>query len=263
MVTRKVEIADNGHEISVGFTQDASKTSKYVRGRRFSKNMLQYIKDDTYVEYCMLTCSLPGDLIGFNPRTTGKNKIDAFYQHVVDGIRRHPRKSGSSSYMNSGRACITDLRHQMLRRIRSNVKVGLKIYLRGMIRCSSTDVLLLPISAATSISKSNNRFKKWVKCANITLLCCLGFLKNQTSKSEDHPGCHILFHPIAQNFAKLKVGILTAKATIHGITKIGILRLQRKNFNEGKLPSMALLVRVKVATQILVVAVLAMHGHMI
>ncbi|PWA73812.1 P-loop containing nucleoside triphosphate hydrolases superfamily protein [Artemisia annua] len=103
----------------------------------------------------------------------------------------------------------------------------------------------LPVSAnllaaaATSITKSNNRFRKWVKCANTTFFCCSGFLKNQTSKSEDdsalvlvklglarrankhHPGCYILFHPIAQNFAKLKGGILTAKATIHGIRKIG------------------------------------------
>nr|XP_043618851.1 uncharacterized protein LOC122590741 [Erigeron canadensis] len=102
----------------------------------------------------------------------------------------------------------------------------------------------LPVSAsllaaaATSISGSNNRLKKWAKCANMAFFCCSGFLENQTSKSEEdsalvlvklglarranrHPGCHILFHTITQSFAKLKGGLLPAKATIHGIRKTG------------------------------------------
>ncbi|XP_071725730.1 uncharacterized protein [Rutidosis leptorrhynchoides] len=102
----------------------------------------------------------------------------------------------------------------------------------------------LPVSAnllaaaATSISESTNRFKKWAKCANMTFFCCSGFLESQTAKSEDdsalvlvklglarranrHPGCYILFHPITQIFTKLKGGLLTAKATIQGIRKIG------------------------------------------
>ncbi|KAK1440158.1 hypothetical protein QVD17_05983 [Tagetes erecta] len=102
----------------------------------------------------------------------------------------------------------------------------------------------LPVSAnllaaaATSISGSTNRFKKWAKCANMTLFCCSRFLQSQTSKSEEdsalvlvklglarranrHPGCHILFHPITQIFAKLKGSILTAKAAIQGIRKLG------------------------------------------
>ncbi|MFS7985163.1 putative AAA+ ATPase domain, P-loop containing nucleoside triphosphate hydrolase, TIR [Helianthus anomalus] len=102
----------------------------------------------------------------------------------------------------------------------------------------------LPVSAsllaaaATSINGSTNRFKKWAKCANMTFFCCSGFIKSQTSKSEDdsalvlvklglarrsnrHPGCYILLHPITQTFAKLKGGLLPAKATIQGIRKLG------------------------------------------
>ncbi|KAK9057154.1 hypothetical protein SSX86_024521 [Deinandra increscens subsp. villosa] len=102
----------------------------------------------------------------------------------------------------------------------------------------------LPVSAnllaaaATCITGSTNRFKKWAKCANMTLFCCSGFLESQTSKSEEdsalvlvklglarranrHPGCYILLHPITQIFAKLKGGLLTAKATIQGIRKLG------------------------------------------
>ncbi|MFS7985164.1 putative AAA+ ATPase domain, P-loop containing nucleoside triphosphate hydrolase, TIR [Helianthus anomalus] len=102
----------------------------------------------------------------------------------------------------------------------------------------------LPVSAsllaaaATSINGSTNRFKKWAKCANMTFFCCSGFIESQTSKSEDdsalvlvklglarrsnrHPGCYILLHPITQTFAKLKGGLLPAKATIQGIRKLG------------------------------------------
>lgn len=93
-------------------------------------------------------------------------------------------------------------------------------------------------AAAHKISGSTNRFRKWAKCANMTFFCCSGFLENQTSKSEEdsamvlvklglarranrHPGCYILFHPITQIFAKLKGGLVTAKATIQGIRKTG------------------------------------------
>ncbi|KVI10272.1 AAA+ ATPase domain-containing protein [Cynara cardunculus var. scolymus] len=102
----------------------------------------------------------------------------------------------------------------------------------------------LPVSAnllaaaANNINGSTNRFKKWAKCANMAFFCCSGFLDSQTSKSEEdsamvlvklglarranrHPGCHILFHPITQTFAKLKGGLVTAKATIQGIRKTG------------------------------------------
>ncbi|KAI3675695.1 hypothetical protein L1987_85287 [Smallanthus sonchifolius] len=102
----------------------------------------------------------------------------------------------------------------------------------------------LPVSAnllaaaATSITGSTNRFKKWARCANMTFFCCSGFLQSQTSRSEEdsalvlvklglarranrHPGCYILLHPITQFFAKLKGGLLTAKATIQGIRKLG------------------------------------------
>ncbi|KAM0063677.1 putative AAA+ ATPase domain, P-loop containing nucleoside triphosphate hydrolase, TIR [Helianthus debilis subsp. tardiflorus] len=102
----------------------------------------------------------------------------------------------------------------------------------------------LPVSAsllaaaATSINGSTNRFKKWAKCANMTFFCCSGFIESQTSKSEEdsalvlvklglarrsnrHPGCYILLHPITQTFAKLKGGLLPAKATIQGIRKLG------------------------------------------
>ncbi|KAL8205762.1 hypothetical protein R6Q57_009313 [Mikania cordata] len=104
----------------------------------------------------------------------------------------------------------------------------------------------LPVSAsllaaaATSIPGSTNRLKKWAKCANMTLFCCSGFLESQTSKNEEdsalvlvklglarranrHPGCYILLHPITQTFAKLKGGLLTAKATIQGIRKLANL----------------------------------------
>ncbi|KAJ0508634.1 putative AAA+ ATPase domain, P-loop containing nucleoside triphosphate hydrolase, TIR [Helianthus annuus] len=102
----------------------------------------------------------------------------------------------------------------------------------------------LPVSAnllaaaATSINGSTNRFKQWAKCANMTFFCCSGFIESQTSKSEEdsalvlvklglarrsnrHPGCYILLHPITQTFAKLKGGLLPAKATIQGIRKLG------------------------------------------
>ncbi|KAF5781346.1 putative AAA+ ATPase domain, P-loop containing nucleoside triphosphate hydrolase, TIR [Helianthus annuus] len=102
----------------------------------------------------------------------------------------------------------------------------------------------LPVSAsllaaaATSINGSTNPFKKWAKCANMTFFCCSGFIESQTSKSEEdsalvlvklglarrsnrHPGCYILLHPITQTFAKLKGGLLPAKATIQGIRKLG------------------------------------------
>ncbi|XP_076905860.1 uncharacterized protein LOC143561753 [Bidens hawaiensis] len=102
----------------------------------------------------------------------------------------------------------------------------------------------LPVSAnllataATSLSGSTNRFKKWAKCANMTLFCCSGFLTSQTCRSEEdsalvlvklglarranrHPGCHILLHPITQTFAKLKGGLLGAKATLQGVRKLG------------------------------------------
>ncbi|CAI9263508.1 unnamed protein product [Lactuca saligna] len=93
-------------------------------------------------------------------------------------------------------------------------------------------------SSANNITASTNRFKKWVKCANMTFFCCSGFLESQTSKSEEDSalvlvklglarranqkhGCCIHFHPITQTFAKLKGSLLTAKATIHGIRKTG------------------------------------------
>ncbi|XP_076943587.1 uncharacterized protein LOC143613870 [Bidens hawaiensis] len=102
----------------------------------------------------------------------------------------------------------------------------------------------LPVSAnllataATSLAGSANRFKKWAKCANMTLFCCSGFLTSQTCRSEEdsalvlvklglarranrHPGCHILLHPITQTFAKLKGGLLAAKATLQGVRKLG------------------------------------------
>lgn len=105
----------------------------------------------------------------------------------------------------------------------------------------------LPVSSsllaasANHITTSNNRFKKWAKwakCANMTFFCCSGFLESQTSRSEEdsalvlvklglarrsnrQPGCYIHFHPITQIFAKLKGGLLTAKATVHGIRKTG------------------------------------------
>ncbi|KAI3769084.1 hypothetical protein L6452_00181 [Arctium lappa] len=93
-------------------------------------------------------------------------------------------------------------------------------------------------AAAHNTSGSTNRLRKWAKCANMAFFCCSGFLDSQTSKSEEdsamvlvklglarranrHPGCYILFHPITQIFAKLKGGLVTAKATIQGIRKTG------------------------------------------
>ncbi|XP_024959632.1 uncharacterized protein LOC112500380 [Cynara cardunculus var. scolymus] len=93
-------------------------------------------------------------------------------------------------------------------------------------------------AAATHMNPSRNRIKKWAKCMNSSFFCCSSFINSQKWKSEEDsaivlvklglakrsnrsPGCWILIHPITQNFAKRKGGLVAAKATIQAIRKIG------------------------------------------
>ncbi|KAM7250487.1 hypothetical protein ACFE04_022370 [Oxalis oulophora] len=95
-----------------------------------------------------------------------------------------------------------------------------------------------PISASLLAASAKNmdfagkRFRNWTK----GLFCCGGCgLAPQSEeesslllvklglarKSNQQPGCWIQFHPITQIFAKRRDGLLSTKATVQGIKKIG------------------------------------------
>ncbi|XP_050236406.1 uncharacterized protein LOC126686411 [Mercurialis annua] len=91
-------------------------------------------------------------------------------------------------------------------------------------------------TSAKSMSAIENRIKQWTKCLSLTFACCYGCGLAPQSEEESaillvklglarrtnrQPGCWIQFHPITQVFARRKDGLSTAKATVHGASKIG------------------------------------------
>nr|XP_043630311.1 uncharacterized protein LOC122601629 [Erigeron canadensis] len=116
--------------------------------------------------------------------------------------------------------------------------LALKMLLAGVWFAPSPISANLLANAASHMSPSSNRFKKWAKCVNLTSFCCSGFIKSHSWKTEEdsalvlvklglakrsnrQPECSIMFHPITQIFAKRKGGLLSAKTTIQSIRKIG------------------------------------------
>ncbi|XP_076903148.1 uncharacterized protein LOC143558128 [Bidens hawaiensis] len=115
--------------------------------------------------------------------------------------------------------------------------LALRMLLTGVWFALSPVSSNLLAAAASYMSPPTNRFKKWAKTANLTLLSCSGLTNSQSCKAYQHsalvlvslglakrtntrPGCCIMFHPITQVFAKRKGGLLAAKAAIQTTRKI-------------------------------------------